>query len=347
MNDNATPSLTPNTPSEASPWLFCVAPMLDWTDRPCRFFERLLTRRGRLYTEMVTTGAIRFGSRDALLGNSRVAGPTALQLGGSDPKELAFAVEAAAPYGYDEFNLNCGCPSPRVQKGSFGACLMLDAKLVAECVRAMRDATDKPVTVKHRIGFDERSDYGFVRDFVGEVYDAGCRTFIVHARAAWLQGLSPKENREVPPLMRSRAWELKRDFPDAVIVLNGAVKTTAECRALLDEVHDGVRIDGVMVGRAAYQTPWMLSEVDSVLYGESCRTLTREAVIAAVEAEVEQYYAADEHVTRAFARHLNGLCQGLSGARVWRRTLADPKIIKAEGPNLYRRAWREAFGTDF
>lgn len=347
MNDNATPSLTPNTPSEASPWLFCVAPMLDWTDRPCRFFERLLTRRGRLYTEMVTTGAIRFGSRDALLGNSRVAGPTALQLGGSDPKELAFAVEAAAPYGYDEFNLNCGCPSPRVQKGSFGACLMLDVKLVAECVRAMRDATDKPVTVKHRIGVDERSDYGFVRDFVGEVYDAGCRTFIVHARAAWLQGLSPKENREVPPLMRSRAWELKRDFPDAVIVLNGAVKTTAECRALLDEVHDGVRIDGVMVGRAAYQTPWMLSEVDSVLYGESCRTLTREAVIAAVEAEVEQYYAADEHVTRAFARHLNGLCQGLSGARVWRRTLADPKIIKAEGPNLYRRAWREAFGTDF
>ena len=186
-----------------------------------------------------------------------------------------------------------------------------------------------------------------MRDFVGEVYDAGCRTFIVHARAAWLQGLSPKENREVPPLMRSRAWELKRDFPDAVIVLNGAVKTTAECRALLDEVHDGVRIDGVMVGRAAYQTPWMLSEVDSVLYGESCRTLTREAVIAAVEAEVEQYYAADEHVTRAFARHLNGLCQGFSGARVWRRTLADPKIIKAEGPNLYRRAWREAFGTDF
>ena len=152
MNDNATPSLTPNMPSEASPWLFCVAPMLDWTDRPCRFFERLLTRRGRLYTEMVTTGAIRFGSRDALLGNSRVAGPTALQLGGSDPKELAFAVEAAAPYGYDEFNLNCGCPSPRVQKGSFGACLMLDAKLVAECVRAMRDATDKPITVKHRIG---------------------------------------------------------------------------------------------------------------------------------------------------------------------------------------------------
>ena len=231
-----------------------------------------------------------------------------------------------------------------MQKGSFGACLMLDAKLVADCVRAMRDSTDKPVTVKHRIGVDDRSDYAFVRDFVGEVYEAGCRTFIVHARAAWLQGLSPKENREIPPLMRRRAWELKRDFPEATIVLNGAVKTTEECRELLEEEHEGVRIDGVMVGRAAYQTPWMLSEVDSMLYGEPERSLTREAVIAAVEEEVKNFHADDEHVIRAFARHLNGLCQGLSGARAWRRTLADPKVIREEGPNLYRTAWREAFG---
>ena len=188
--------------------------MLDWTDRPCRFFERLLTRRGRLYTEMVTTGAIRFGSRDALLGNSRVAGPTALQLGGSDPKELAFAVEAAAPYGYDEFNLNCGCPSPRACRRGVSRRLsdVLDAKLVAECVRAMRDATDKPVTVKHRIGVDERSDYGFVRDFVGEVYDAGCRTFIVHARAACCRAFAQRKPGSAAPHAQPRLGSLSADF---------------------------------------------------------------------------------------------------------------------------------------
>lgn len=328
---------------EHSPWRFTVAPMLDWTDRHCRFVDRLLTKEARLYTEMVTTGAIRYGNREQLLGNARVAPATALQLGGSDPAELAFSVKAAEPYGYDEFNLNCGCPSPRVQKGSFGACLMFDAKLVADCVRAMRDATDRPVTVKHRIGVDDRDDYAFVRDFVGEVYEAGCRVFIVHARSAWLKGLSPKENREVPPLNRHRAWELKRDFPDATIVLNGAIGSVGECRELLETEAEGVKIDGVMVGRAAYQTPWMLREVDPVLFGRE-NDVTRLSVLEAVEREVSAHYPNDEHVLRAFARHLNGLCQGLPGARAWRRTLADPKAIRAEGPNLFRAAWLEAFG---
>lgn len=320
--------------------------MLDWTDRHCRFVHRLLSREARLYTEMVTTGAIRFGDRGRLLSNVRVAGATALQLGGSDPAELAFAVRAAESYGYDEFNLNCGCPSPRVQKGSFGACLMLESGLVADCVRAMRSETDRPVTVKHRIGVDDHADFGFVRDFVGTVREAGCRVFIVHARSAWLKGLSPKENREVPPLMRSRAWELKRDFPDVTIVLNGAIATAQECAELLSEVREGVRIDGVMMGRAAYQTPWELSKIDGLLFGHA-HEISRIGVIEAVEREAAAHWAGDEHALRAFARHLNGLCQGLPGARAWRRTLADPKAIKGFGTGLFRAAWREAFGEDF
>ncbi len=344
MADDVNRFLT-NTASESSspaaafsPWRFCVAPMLDWTDRHCRFFDRLLTRHARLYTEMVTTGAIRFGNREQLLGFTPVEHPVALQLGGSDPAELAESIRIASAWGYDEYNLNCGCPSPRVQKGSFGACLMLTPKVVADCVRAMRDATDRPVTVKHRIGVDEHADYGFVRDFVGEVREAGCRVFIVHSRAAWLKGLSPKENREVPPLKRDAAFALKRDFPDCTFILNGAIGDVATCRELLD-----AGMDGVMVGRAAYQTPWMLSDVDGALFGDP-REVTRQEVIKAVAEEVRTNWRDDEHALRAFSRHLNGLCQGLPGARAWRRTLADPKAIREQGAELFDFAWRQAFG---
>lgn len=321
-------------------WRFCVAPMLDWTDRHCRYFHRLLTKRARLYTEMVTTGAVIHGDRDALLGFTPVEGPVALQLGGSDPDALARSVEIASAYGYDEYNLNCGCPSERVQKGSFGACLMLEPKLVAECFRAMQSATDKPVTVKHRIGVDDHDSYEFVRDFVGTLYEAGCRVYIVHARAAWLKGLSPKENREVPPLKREVALRLKHDFPDAVVVVNGQVASAAEAKSLIDQ-----GLDGVMVGRAAYQTPWMLADVDSALFGEPV-DVTRREVVEALTQELLTHWAQDVHAIRAMARHVNGLAQGLAGARLWRRTLSDPQALQTYGPALLRHAWLTAFGED-
>lgn len=329
---------TPSMPKDG--WRFCVAPMLDWTDRHCRYFHRLLTKRARLYTEMVTTGAVIHGDRDALLGFTPVEGPVALQLGGSDPDALARSVEIASAYGYDEYNLNCGCPSERVQKGSFGACLMLEPKLVAECFRAMQSATDKPVTVKHRIGVDDHDSYEFVRDFVGTLYEAGCRVYIVHARAAWLKGLSPKENREVPPLKREVALRLKHDFPDAVVVVNGQVASAAEAKSLIDQ-----GLDGVMVGRAAYQTPWMLADVDSALFGEPV-DVTRREVVEALTQELLTHWAQDVHAIRAMARHVNGLAQGLAGARLWRRTLSDPQALQTYGPALLRHAWLTAFGED-
>jgi tRNA-dihydrouridine synthase A len=327
------------SPLNPEGWRFCVAPMLDWTDRHCRRFHRLLTRRARLYTEMVTTGAVLHGDLHLLLDFDPAEHPVALQLGGSDPKDLAEAVRIASSRGYDEYNLNCGCPSERVQKGSFGACLMLEPKLVADCVRAMASETDRPVTVKHRIGVDREDSYGFVRDFVGTVHEAGCRVFIVHTRAAWLKGLSPKENREVPPLRREYALMLKRDFPDAVFVVNGKVGTVAEAKALIDS-----GLDGVMMGRAAYQTPWLLTEVDEAIYGEAPSTVTRLDAVRGMTAYLKANFAGSEPALRAVARHMNGLCQGLPGARVWRRTLADPKAIKEKGSALLLYAWEQAFG---
>ena len=319
-------------------WRFTVAPMLDWTDRHCRFMHRQLTKRARLYTEMVTTGAIIYGDRDRLLGFSPCEHPVALQLGGADPEALAKSVEIAEGYGYDEYNLNCGCPSERVQKGSFGAALMLEPALVAECLAAMRSATAKPVTVKHRIGVDEHTAYGFVRDFVGTLYEGGCRVFIVHARSAWLKGLSPKENREIPPLKREVAFELKREFPEAVIVLNGAIADLKTAKELIE-----AGVDGVMLGRAAYQNPWLLSGVDELLYGEP-HEVTRREVVEALTRELEAHWADDVHAVRAMARHANGLAQGLPGARLWRRTLSDPTAIKTYGPQLLLHAWESAFG---
>lgn len=319
-------------------WRFSVAPMLDWTDRHCRFFHRQLSARTRLYTEMVTTGAIIFGDRERLLGFHEAEHPVALQLGGSDPADLAQCVKIAETYGYDEYNLNCGCPSERVQKGSFGACLMLEPETVAAAVRAMRDVTDKPVTVKHRIGVDDRSDYAFVRDFVGTVYEAGCRVFIVHTRAAWLKGLSPKENREVPPLCRETALQLKRDFPDTVMVINGQVDSLSLGRDLIEE-----GMDGVMTGRAAYHNPWMLAGADEAFWGEP-KDATRFGVVTAVTDYLRAGFAEDQNAWRAAARHMNGLTQGLPGARRWRQLLSDPQSFKKWGPDVILHAWQETFG---
>ena len=273
-------------------WRFCVAPMLDLTDRHCRYFHRLLSHRARLYTEMVTTGALVHGDVPHHLDFSEAEHRVALQLGGSDPKDLAHGAKLAQQWGYDEVNLNCGCPSERVQKGSFGACLMAEPGLVADCVKAMQDATHLPVTIKHRVGIDANNDYGFVRDFVGTLFNAGVRVFIVHARNAWLKGLSPKENREIPPLRREVVYQLKKDFPEAIIVINGALQDLGECEAELKHV------DGVMLGRAAYYTPWLLTDVDARLYNDEHAPVTRDRVIDAME-EYVRFIKPDDHSLRA------------------------------------------------
>ena len=236
--------------------------MMDWTDRHCRYFHRLLTRHTRLYTEMVTTGALLHGNVPRHLDFNAEEHPVALQLGGSEPADLALCAKLALQWGYDEVNLNCGCPSERVQRGAFGACLMNEPQLVADGVKAMRDAVALPVTVKHRIGVDRTESYGFVRDFVGTVAEAGCEVFIVHARNAWLQGISPKENRELPPLRYETVRRLKREFPHLTIVLNGGVKTNAQIEEQL------AFVDGVMLGREAYHQPWLMADWDERYFAQ-------------------------------------------------------------------------------
>ena len=318
-------------------WRFCVAPMLDWTDTHCRVFHRQLSRRARLYTEMITTPALVHGRRDFLLRHAECEHPVACQLGGSDPAELAQAARWVQAAGYDEVNLNCGCPSERVQKGSFGACLMLESALVADCFRAMREAVDIDVTIKHRIGVDQCDSYAFVRDFVGTLYEAGCRVFIVHTRSAWLKGLSPKENREVPPLRRDYAHALKKDFPDAVICINGGIETVQTGEELI-----AAGLDGVMVGRAAYQNPWMLTTVDERLYGDAHEPPTREAVIAAMTDYIEKTAPEHPQCIRGTARHMLGLLNGLAGAKAWRRTLSDPAAYAAFGTHVLEEAYARA-----
>lgn len=321
-----------------SPWRFTVAPMLDWTDRHCRVFHRALSRHARLYTEMVTTGAILHGDQERLLGFNEVEHPVALQLGGSDPADLAASIRIAERFGYDEYNLNCGCPSDRVQKGSFGACLMLEPKTVARAVKAMQEATDKVVTVKHRIGVDDHSEYSFVRDFVGEVYNVGCHVFIVHTRSAWLKGLSPKENREIPPLNRDVAYQLKRDFQNATFVINGQIDSLPLAQELID-----AGMDGVMVGRATYHNSWLLAGVDGVLFNDSSREISRKAVVDMMSEYLLTYCADNPMAVRAVARHMLGFMQGMPGARQWRRLLSDPATLKNEGTNVLQFAWKETF----
>jgi len=301
-------------------WRMSVAPMMDWTDRHCRYFHRLLSRHALLYTEMMTTGALIHGDVPRHLDFNREEHPVALQLGGSDAAELAHCARLGEQWGYDEINLNCGCPSERVQRGSFGACLMAEPQLVADCVKAMVDVTAVPVTVKHRIGIDKGESYEFVRDFVGTVSRAGCKVFLVHARNAWLKGLSPKENREVPPLRYEFVHRLKLDFPDLVFAVNGGITTTAQVDEQLQAV------DGVMVGREAYHNPWWLAEWDARFYGEPEAELTRESV----EEHMTEYMAR-EHEARgtpwsSIARHMLGLRNGLPGARRWRQVWSDHKL---------------------
>lgn len=300
----------------ARDWRVCVAPMLDWTDRHCRSFHRLLTRHARLYTEMVTTGALVHGDQHRHLDFDPVEHPVALQLGGSEPADLAQCARLALDWGYDEVNLNCGCPSERVQRGAFGACLMAEPALVRDGVAAMVDAVGGaiPVTVKHRIGIDRVESYDFVRDFVGTVAEGGCEVFIVHARNAWLQGLSPKENREIPPLRHDWAARLKRDFPGLVIVVNGGLADDAAIGAQL------AAVDGVMIGREAYHHPWWLASWDARWFDEPAAATDREAVEAAMVGYIERAGV----VPLTVVRHMLGLWKGEPGGRLWRQVLSDP-----------------------
>lgn len=295
---------------------FCAAPMMSWSDTHCRYFWRLLSKHTVLYTEMITTGALIHGDQQRFLHYHPAEHPLALQLGGSNPAELALCARMAEDAGYDEVNLNCGCPSERVQNNKIGACLMTEPHLVAECVAAMKEAVGIPVTVKHRIGVDEMDDYDSMRHFVDTVASAGCQTFIVHARKAWLKGLSPKENRDIPPLQYDRVTQLKRERPDLEIVINGGITTIEQSQALLKE------LDGVMVGREAYTNPYLLAQVDQQLYGDETTAVTRLDVLDAFSD-----YVADE-LKRGIAlkhmtRHILGLFQGVPGARQFRRVISE------------------------
>jgi tRNA-dihydrouridine synthase A len=291
--------------------------MMDWSDRHYRYFMRQISAQARLYTEMLTTGALLHGDVDRHLAFSPEEHPVALQLGGSEPDDLAQCARLGERYGYDEINLNIGCPSERVQRGAFGACLMAEPALVADCVARIRDAGHIPVTVKHRLGIDAVEDYGFVRDFVGTLSRAGCRTFIVHARNAVLKGLSPKQNREVPPLKYHYVYALKRDFPDLEIVLNGGIASRADIQRELE------RVDGVMLGRAAYHDPWVLADAHK----------TRAAVVR------HMYEYAKRHLPlRQVVRHMLGLYHGEPRARLWRRLLSDAARLSANQAELLLEA---------
>ena len=305
---------------QINPSRLSVAPMMDWTDRHCRYFHRQLSRRAMLYTEMVTTGALIHGDVARHLRFNAEEHPLALQLGGSDPADLAQSARLGEQWGYDEININCGCPSERVQRGAFGACLMAEPLLVADCVKAMVDAVSVPVTVKHRIGIDRAESYDFVRDFVGTVSEAGCNTFIVHARNAWLKGLSPKENREVPPLRYALVYQLKRDFPALTIAINGGINNSAQVGEQLQHT------DGVMVGREAYHNPWWLASWDADFFGEAPTGATRESVEADMVAYMAREAAAHGTPFSAIARHMLGLRHGLPGARRWRQVWSDHRL---------------------
>jgi len=294
--------------------------MMDWTDRHCRYLHRLLTRHTLLYTEMVNVGGILFGGTERHLRYNAEEHPVALQLGGNEPGKLAQAARLGEQWGYDEINLNCGCPSDRVQRGAFGASLMKSPTLVADCVKAMVDVVEVPVTVKHRIGLDKDESYAFVRDFIGTVQDAGCKVFIVHARNAWLQGLSPKENRDIPPLRYEVAHRLKQDFPHLTIAINGGICTDEVVQEQLQHV------DGVMVGREAYHNPWWLARWDSLYFGAPERQLSVEAVEDAMVDYMEREAAQYGTPWYAIARHMLGLRHGLSGARRWRQVWSDHRL---------------------
>lgn len=321
-----------------------VAPMMAWTDRHCRSFHRALSRKIWLYTEMVTTQAILHGDRDRLLGRGEEGDRVALQLGGSGPSDLARCACIGETYGYQAINLNCGCPSDRVVQGAFGACLMAHPSLVAACVAAMKDAVDLPVTVKHRIGIDHVEEYGFVRDFVGTVGRSGCSHFIVHARCAWLDGLSPKENREIPPLRHDIVHRLAADFPEFSFEINGGLQSLAQA------LTESSGLAGAMLGRAAYHRPFLLADVDRLAAGileqgggveegkqSSCRSSLRAEVVDAMVAYLGTRRAEGVEV-RHIARHMLGLYHGQPGARHWRQMLSETSALQANDPGLLLRA---------
>ena len=330
MNTQENQEVTDIKPSRR----YSIAPMLDWTDRHYRYFSRLLTKHTWLYTEMVTTGAIIHGDKQRHLNFDEIENPIALQLGGSDPMALATCAKLGEGWGYDEINLNVGCPSERVQNGAFGACLMAEPRLVADCVKAMKDVVDIDVTIKHRIGIDQEESYDFVRDFVGTIADEGCNTFIVHARNAILKGLSPKENREIPPLKYHYAYQLKQDFPHLEIIVNGGITTHEQAAEHLKH------LDGVMVGREAYHNPWILTQVDELFYGGAAHTASRVQVMHAMRRFIEAEMAQGLPI-RLMTRHILGLFQHQPGARTWRRMLSDSKLLKDADCQLIENALRE------
>ena len=307
-----------------------VAPMLDWTDRHCRYFLRLISRHTLLYTEMVTTGAIIFGKGD-YLGFNNEEHPVAVQLGGSNPDDMARWAEKAQAYGYDEVNINVGCPSDRVKNGSFGACLMAQPEVVADCVSAMQKAVDIPVTVKCRIGIDDMDEYEDFSRFIDVVANAGCDTFIVHARKAWLQGLSPKENRDIPPLNYPRVYQLKQAHPELTIDINGGITTLAQTDEHLQHV------DGVMIGREVYANPYILAEVDKRYYQDDTPVLTRDEIVTAMQTYIDRQDAPYFKPWHA-VRHMLGLFQGQPGGRVWRRYLSQNGTGKQPDPQLLTNA---------
>ncbi len=296
--------------------LFSIAPMLDWTDRHCRYFYRVMSEHALLYTEMVTTGALIHGDRQRFLQFNDREHPLALQLGGSNPADLTLCAKMAEDYAYDEINLNVGCPSDRVQNGMFGACLMAKPELVAECVAAMRQTVSIPVTVKSRIGIDNQDSYEELTHFVDTIANAGCKTFIIHARKAWLQGLSPKENREIPPLRYDTVYRLKQDFPQLEIIINGGITALEDAEKLLEQV------DGVMLGREVYQRPFILNDVDSRFFNEPESVKTRqqivEELIPYIQAQLKQGVRFN-----SISRHILGLFHGQKGAKGWRRYLSE------------------------
>ena len=323
-----------------SPWRLTTAPMMDWSDRHCRVLFRLLAPNARLYTEMVTTGPLIFGGEEQHrrhLRFSEVEHPVALQLGGSERDDLARAAKIGVDWGYDEINLNCGCPSERVQRGAFGACLMAEPTLVADCVKAMVDVVPShvPVTVKHRIGLDYNDSYNFVRDFVGTVAEAGCDVFIVHARNAVLKGLSPKANREIPPLRYDVVTKLREDFPALTFVLNGGITSVAQ------SVDEASRFHGVMLGRTAYHDSFVLAQTQSALFNTPLPS--REEIVEQMISYAEREIALTQgqpHPTRVrdVARHMLGLFTGQVGGKSWRRVLSDATLLNANDPHLFRRA---------
>jgi tRNA-dihydrouridine synthase A len=310
---------------------FSVAPMMDWTDRHCRAFHRLMTRRGRLYTEMLTSGAIIHGDRRRLLAFDNSEHPVALQLGGSDPRDLATAAKIGEDFGYDEINLNVGCPSDRVKEGRFGACLMAEPELVAACVAAMKAAVKIPVTVKCRIGIDDQDPEAALDGLARGVVAAGSDALIVHARKAWLNGLSPKENRDIPPLEYDRVYRLKAAMPDVPVIINGGIGSLEEARAHL------AHVDGVMLGRAAYQEPWRLLNVDPALFGEPAPFATMKDVFSVMLPYIERELGLGTRL-HAITRHFVGAFHGVPGARAFRRHLAENGVKAGAGIDVLKDA---------